>query len=247
MARRTGIGGHQSQRAVTETWLTPPEVLAALGPFDLDPCAAPEPRPWPTAAMHYTWPVQDGLALPFFGRVFLNPPYGRALGVWMARLAAHGRGTALIFARTETEAFFDTVWDEADACLFLRGRLHFHLPDGTRAPLNAGAPSVLVAYGRDDAERLATCGLPGKFIALRGVRALSRPPLAPAVADQTWREAVVGAMRALGGDASLGELYGVLEAHPRAAVNRHWRQKVRQTVARAGLPRVGAGRYRLAA
>ena len=53
--------------------VTPPDILTALGPFALDPCAAPDPRPWDTATVHYTLP-QNGLALPWTGRVFLNPP-----------------------------------------------------------------------------------------------------------------------------------------------------------------------------
>jgi len=46
----TGLSSHQSARSQSDTWLTPPHVLAALGPFDLDPCASPSPQPWPTAA-----------------------------------------------------------------------------------------------------------------------------------------------------------------------------------------------------
>lgn len=68
-----GLGGHQSTRARTETWLTPPSILESLGPFDLDPCAAPEPRPWNTAAEHHARPRQDGLALPLFGRAWTEP------------------------------------------------------------------------------------------------------------------------------------------------------------------------------
>jgi hypothetical protein len=245
MARRTGIGGHQSANAVTETWLTPPDILDALGPFDLDPCAAPEPRPWATAREHYTWPRQDGLILPFHGRVWLNPPYGKAMGTWMGRLAAHGRGTALIFARTETDAFFRYVWEEADAVMFLKGRLHFHRADGTRAKLNGGAPSVLVAYGADDAERLFGSGLDGAFVGLKRPvllhLALQVDPPMP-----SWRETVTEALKGLGGDATLGQLYQALETHPRARRNPNWRQKIRQTVARAGLRRVEQGRYRLA-
>lgn len=245
MAGRKGIGGHQSQAAITETWLTPPEVLDALGPFDLDPCAAPEPRPWGTALHHYTFPHQDGLLLPWHGRVWMNPPYGKAMGTWMSRLAGHGRGTALIFARTETEAFFRWVWEEADAVMFLRGRLHFHRPDGTRAKLNGGAPSVLVAYGKDDAERLFDSGLDGAFVGLKRPvllhLALQVDPPMP-----SWREAVTEAMRQLGGDATLGQLYDALEGHPRVRANPHWRHKVRQTVARAGMRRVEPGRYALA-
>lgn len=59
------------------------------------------------------------------------------------------------------------------AVRFLYGRLHFHHPDGTRARANAGAPSVLVAYGPEDAARLATCTIPGKFIHLRKDQSLT--------------------------------------------------------------------------
>jgi hypothetical protein len=157
------MGAHQSARMLTDTWLTPPEILASLGPFDLDPCAAPDPRPWPTAARHITRPA-DGLLAEWAGRVWLNPPYGPQTGQWLARLAGHGRGTALVFARTETTWFASAVWGRASGALFLHGRIHFCRPDGTRAPDNAGAPSVLVAYGEDDARLLRGCGLDGTFV-----------------------------------------------------------------------------------
>lgn len=156
------IGSHQSPRMKTDVWLTPPWILEALGPFDLDPCAPPA-RPWDTAAKHYT-PFDDGLAQPWQGRVWLNPPYSREAVKWLARMADHGRGTALIFARTETAWFHDYVWASATAALFLRGRVHFHDHSGRRAPVNAGAPSVLVAYGRDDALALRRSGIDGQFI-----------------------------------------------------------------------------------
>ncbi|MGO3930831.1 DNA N-6-adenine-methyltransferase [Rhodopseudomonas pseudopalustris] len=163
-----GMGGHHSPAAESDVWLTPPEIIAALGPFDLDPCAAPEPRPWPTAAWHITLP-ENGLRSPWCGRVWLNPPYSTAdIKAWLPRLVDHGSGTALIFARTETDSFFRFVWERADAVLFLRTpRLHFHYPDGRRAENNCGAPSALCAYGEYDAYRLETSGIRGKFIRLR--------------------------------------------------------------------------------
>ena len=151
--RRKGVGSHQSQRAVTDTWLTPPWILEKLGHFDLDPCAASEPRPWPTAGIHYTREM-DGLSRPWIGRVWLNPPYGPATGKWLARLASHDNGVALVFARTETATWFEHIWPKASAILFFRGRLNFHFPNGTRSPTNAGAPSALVAYGADNARCL---------------------------------------------------------------------------------------------
>lgn len=48
-----GMGSHHSAAAGTHVWLTPPHVVDALGPFDLDPCASTD-RPWDTAAKHYT-------------------------------------------------------------------------------------------------------------------------------------------------------------------------------------------------
>ena len=242
MPGRKGMGGHQSADAGTTTWLTPRFVLDALGPFDLDPCAAPDPGAWPTAARHYVHPAQDGLLLPFFGRVWMNPPYGNAIGRWLGRLADHGRGTALVFARTETDAFFEQVWRRADAAHFLFGRLYFHHADGTRASANAGAPNVLVAYGADDAERLMDSGLPGATVPLNRptmlfMAVLRQPPM-PA-----WREAVAEAMASLGGQARLAQLYEALENHPKAAGKPNWRAKVRQTVARMGLPQVAPATY----
>jgi hypothetical protein len=139
----------------SDVWLTPPFIIDALGPFDLDPCAAPEPRPWQTANRHITLPV-DGLGATWDSRVWLNPPYGgpNVVGPWMRKMAMHNYGTALIFARTETDLFIETVWRAATAIVFLFGRLFFHRADGIRACNNSGAPSCLIAYGIEDAYRL---------------------------------------------------------------------------------------------
>jgi hypothetical protein len=158
------IGGHQSATMKSDTWLTPPEIIEALGKFDLDPCCPPV-MPWPTADRMLN-ERDDGLSADWHGRVWLNPPYSREAVKWLRRLATHGKGTALIFARTETEMFFETVWRAATSVLFLEGRIHFHLPDGTRAKANAGAPSCLVAYGEEDASRLFFSGIDGHYVRL---------------------------------------------------------------------------------
>ena len=96
------MGSHQSAKAQSVVWLTPPGIIQALGgagTFDLDPCAAPAPRPWPTARHMNGQADANGLLIDWWGRVWLNPPYSSAeIGKWMRRLADHGRGTALIFA-----------------------------------------------------------------------------------------------------------------------------------------------------
>jgi hypothetical protein len=83
----------------------------------------------------------------------------------MAHMGVHGHGTALIFARTETRWFTEQVWNRATALLFLTGRIVFVRHGAAQgAGHNAPAPSVLVAYGSEDAERLAGCGLSGAYV-----------------------------------------------------------------------------------
>lgn len=193
-----GIGSHHFARSTTDEWLTPPAVIDALGgpdSFDLDPCS-PVTRPWPTARAHFTV-LDNGLLRTWFGRVWLNPPYGRSIGAWLGRMAAHDRGVALIFARTETEAFRRFVWGAASGLLFIAGRLDFLRVDGTPMPkrngkgaANSGAPSVLVSYGLRDLDVLAGCGLNGHLVPLR----LPRSVIAAAL-TATWREEVLAWLR----------------------------------------------------
>lgn len=153
------LSAHQRpNQGLSDEWLTPPEILAALGPFDIDPCA-PIVRPWDMARHHYT--IRDeGLSRPWVGRVWCNPPFGRYQAPkWLARMAAHGDGIALIPARTETEMFFASVWGVADGVLFIEGRPHFHRVDGSRADFNSGAPICLVAYGSANLDALRRSGL----------------------------------------------------------------------------------------
>lgn len=235
-----GIGGHHSAAAASTTWLTPPEIIEALGgwqSFDLDPCAAPAPRPWPTARAMNALADGDGLALEWSGRIWLNGPYGAELADWLAKMARHGHGTALMFARTETEMFHRHVWERAHGLLFLEGRLHFHHADGTRAKANGGAPSVLAAYGIEDMDRLAACDLSGAFVPLRLARGLLIAGLEP-----SWAEAVATLLRANGGRVTVSEAYRYFSQHPKARGNPNWRAKVRQKLQRVGR-RVGPSTY----
>lgn len=158
-----GLSSHQSARMKNDEWLTPPEILRKLGDFDLDPCAPhPERRPWSTAKHHFHKEA-DGLAQPWTGRVWLNPPFGREAVQWLRKLVKHGNGIALVPARTETAMFYETIWNVADAVCFMKGRPHFHYVDGRRADANSGAPIALIAYGRDNVDALVKADL-GKVV-----------------------------------------------------------------------------------
>ena len=172
---RSGIGSHTlPNNGQGDTWLTPLPILSALGEFDLDPCAAPSPRPWPTAKRMIESP-EDGLAVKWEGRVWLNPPYGRDIGRWMKKMALHCKwdhhterqfhhGIALTFARTETEAWTKWIWPYAKAVLFIAGRLHFCRPDGIATKTNAGGPSALIAYSEWDIHVIENSGIAGTLV-----------------------------------------------------------------------------------
>jgi hypothetical protein len=154
------LGSHQKTIGTSRVHLTPRWIIEALGPFDLDPCAA-DPRPWDCAEVNLC-EADDGLrrAWPAGARTWLNPPFDRyVVARWIGRLAEHGRGTALLHARTETE-WFRICWERATAILFMARRLTFVKPDGTPCTTkngevaNSGAPPVLVAFGDYDAMQL---------------------------------------------------------------------------------------------
>lgn len=233
------IGGHHNPKSQTNSWFTPPFVIEALGgahSFHLDP-ASQEDAPFQTAWERFT-PADNGLLQPWWGRIWLNPPYSNPeVGAFMRKMADHDHGIALIFARTETQMFFETVWRRASGLLFLEGRLNFHHLDGRRASKNSGAPSVLCAYGADDRDVLAACKLDGQFVPLRLPRGLVVAALEP-----SWREAVGGWLRQQSGPVKLDDLYRQFAAHPKAAKNPNWRAKVRQIVQLVG-ERVGPGEW----
>ena len=144
----------------TNSWYTPPEIVEALGPFDLDPCTDFN-MPWRTAKVMLT-KKHNGLKTPWAKRdfVFMNPPYtreadGTDIGDWMDKLAQHGHGIALIFARVDTKWFQRTVFNHSNATsmVICDGRLKFCRRDGTQdKPAPVG--SVFVAYGKKADARL---------------------------------------------------------------------------------------------
>lgn len=161
------MGPHAKQgRGLTDTWITPPEIIAALGPFDLDPCAAPK-QPWPCATRSYTI-ADDGLAQPWEGRVWCNPPYGPAVGKWLGRLADNGDGIALVFARTET-IWFQAAACRADAILFPARRITFRREDGSVPKFNGGAPSAFLAFGGACVARLYEAKFEGFIVRPRAL------------------------------------------------------------------------------
>lgn len=124
----------------SEEWYTPPRIIAAvvacLGGIDLDPCAEMgDPKTVP-ARRHFTV-ADDGLSRPWFGRTYMNPPYGSEIPRWIAKLVEEYEtgdveaAIALVPARTDTD-WFEPLF--AYPVCFVHGRLRFSDDDGAPFP-----------------------------------------------------------------------------------------------------------------
>lgn len=131
-------------------WNTPAIVLDAvrrLGPIELDPCSNEGSIVGATTTCDG---AIDGLALDWAatagdGIVYVNPPYGRAIGAWTAKCADEERAgaeiVALLPARTDTAWWHRDVMTARSICLW-RGRLTF-----LGAPGPAPFPSAVAYWG----------------------------------------------------------------------------------------------------
>jgi DNA N-6-adenine-methyltransferase (Dam) len=133
-------------------------VSEVLGAVDLDPCWHPNS---PVRATTTYTEEQNGLSVEWHGRLFLNPPYGRAIDAWIEKLVSEhvvGRvieAVALVPARVDTEWF--RRLDAFPRC-FLRGRLTF-----ANAENPAPFPSAAVYIGENVAKFAATFGRLGSI------------------------------------------------------------------------------------
>ena len=127
----------------TDLWSTPQaffdDVNAEFGPFDLDPCCTAEN----SKAPHFYTIAEDGLKQPWFGRVWMNPPYGRAIGAWMEKAYNESQNGCLVVclvpARTDTAWWHN--WATKGEIRFIKGRLKF---GGSKNA--APFPSALVIF-----------------------------------------------------------------------------------------------------
>lgn len=125
----------------TIEWGTPREFFDALHAefdFTVDVAATAENA----KCERYFTPEQDGLAQDWAGeRCWMNPPYGRAIKLWMRKAYEESlRGTlvvCLVPARTDTAWWWDYAMN--GEIRFIRGRLRFE--GGSKAnPLSHNAP-----------------------------------------------------------------------------------------------------------
>lgn len=146
VATRNKLAVHHSSE--TPEHYTPSDVLQAvrecLGEIDLDPCADPGKR---VPALNHFTKDDDGLSRPWFGRVYMNPPYGRTVADWVGYLVGqyeHGDVTeaiVLLPARPDTQWW--KMLRDFPVC-FVEGRLTF-IGNDDPAPF----PSALFYIGQE--------------------------------------------------------------------------------------------------
>jgi phage N-6-adenine-methyltransferase len=135
-------------------WSTPQDFFDAQHQrfgFTLDVCASPENAKCPA---FYTR-ADDGLARPWRGRVWCNPPYGRGIGEWVEkawRSVESGEAevvVCLVPSRTDTAWWH--AWAMRAEIEYLCGRLSFG--KGNAAPF----PSALLVFR--DTRRVTKSGV----------------------------------------------------------------------------------------
>lgn len=160
---------HESSKNKSIEWYTPKYIFDAIGvEFDLDPCSpGKDVVPWVPAKKCYALKNGDnGLMSDWQGNIWMNPPYGKDTPVWLERLALHGTGIALLFARTDSQWFHEFV-STADAICFVKGRIRFVSEEDAgvyatcfnKPKSTPGAGSMLIAYGQENAIALSRSGL----------------------------------------------------------------------------------------
>ena len=142
--------GHTSPNySPNDSIYTPPEVFERLGlVFDLDVCSPKGGLPWIPAKDHYHLEL-DGLAQPWEGLVWCNPPYSKPRP-WIEKFIDHGNGVMLTtMARSWGSQQY---WAKADGVSFLPSNFKFVKPDGTLHGIFL--PVMLVAMGNQAVEAL---------------------------------------------------------------------------------------------
>lgn len=163
---------NQEMQALTSSesveWYTPPHLIElvreVLGTISLDPCSASLPQSWIKASTYWTvensdYPVPT-LQRPWFGKVFMNPPYGKTgnrsnQDLWMQKLITDYRqdevesAIALINARLGYP-WFERIWRQWPVCM-VRDLISFIKEDGTVGG-KAKSASCFVLLPKDDGQ-----------------------------------------------------------------------------------------------
>lgn len=132
-AQRAARAAHSSPEWYTPSWLLE-RITAFLGEYQ-DPCPARFDKTI----------VENGLAMRWTGKVYVNPPYGRDIPPWIRKAVTEPVSELLILVPAYTDTSWFAPLFEYHMC-FIRGRVEFTRP-GEKAKARAPHPSVLIYRG----------------------------------------------------------------------------------------------------
>ena len=137
----------QTTRTSDDYW-TPKWLFDALGlVFDIDVACPPE-GPAHTPCKRFFTQADDGLAQPWEGRVWMNPPFSKC-DPWARKFMEHANGIALtVVGKTK---WCNQLFATAHGVHLLRSDLKF--VQGT-----IFLPTALWAYGKENVEALRRLG-----------------------------------------------------------------------------------------
>lgn len=138
----------------TDQWSTPKDFFNKINDefsFTMDACASEENKKCEV----YLSEKNNSLIMPWHGIVWMNPPYGRGIGLWIQKAYNESLLGAtvvcLIPARTDTRWFHD--YCQKGEIRFIKGRLKFG-----GSVNSAPFPSMLVIFRGVDHETIESVG-----------------------------------------------------------------------------------------
>ena len=126
MPDQLALFGMPQQTTTSDDWYTPKWIFDALGvTFDLDVSSPPGGPPFVPCRRYYTQ-ADDGLASPWAGLVWMNPPYSNPTP-WVHKFLEHGRGLALlVFTKSK---WYESLWTHPETEVVYLREVKFCRPD----------------------------------------------------------------------------------------------------------------------
>jgi len=132
--------------SATDLWATPQDLFDkqdAIYGFELDVCATADNA----KCSRFFTEEDDGLKQPWSGVCWMNPPYGRTIGMWMRKAYESSLAGATVVCLVPSRT--DTHWWHNYAMRgkieFIRGRLKFG-----NAKNSAPFPSALIVFSKEN-------------------------------------------------------------------------------------------------